>query len=180
MRYLTLILSLVLLSFNGCDLFEDTLSTDIDTELSQAFIINIAEEDNFTYAENEIISVENEPDVKDYIDNIKGYTLNEVYYTITDYAGAGNITFSGSIAISPPESSDALILSSFEDLLISTVADGQKLDFETEEGSIDDAENILLNNDAIKVYLESAFSDAPVSFNLTIYYDVTVKASVMD
>ncbi len=180
MNNIALIMSLLLLSLAGCELFEDALSTEIDTELSQTFSININETDNLSYAEMKTISVADDPDVKDYIDNIKDYTINEVYYTITGYAGAGNITFTGSIAFSAPESAEATPLTVFEDLLIPNVADGEKHDFPIEEGSIEDAENILLNNDAIKLYLEGVFSDAPVTFNLTLYYDVTLKASVLD
>ena len=180
MRYFILILPLVLVSFSSCELFEDTLSTDIDTELSQTFNLSISEQDNLTYAETKIISVEDDPDVRDYIDNIKDYTINEVYYTITGYAGAEDITFSGSVAFSSPESNDATTLVIFDDLLIPTFADGQKHDFATEADSIEVAENILLNYEAIKIYLAGTFSDAPVSFNLTVYYDVTVKASVLD
>jgi hypothetical protein len=182
MKNTTLPILAVLMLLSGCDLLEEKLTTDIDTELYQTFEVNITDEGtNITYSETEIIAAGDDPDLDEYIGNIKNYTVNNVLYSIKNYSGSQQITFTGSIQYSDQTISEGNLLSTFEEFLISSIADdGVKHELPYEDGSLSDAASILKDDNAIRVYLDGVFSEGPVSFELTVYYDVTVEASPLD
>jgi len=177
---LPIIAFVVLLS--GCNLLEENLTTDIDTELYQTFEVNITDEgSNISYSETETIAAGDDPDLDEYIDNIKNYTVKNVFYSVKNYNGNPQITFTGSILYSDQAINEGKVLSGFEEFLISSIADdGVKHELPYENGALANAAGILKENNAIKVYLDGVFSEGPVNFELTIYYDVTVEASVIE
>ena len=72
---------------------------EFDLDLSKSFPVDISEEDPNTINEVFTLDAKSNPDIADYLNDIEEYDIWSIAITITNYEGAENILFSGTLTI---------------------------------------------------------------------------------
>jgi hypothetical protein len=176
LRILPLLLLLVLLF--RCDLIDEIKGLDeidFEIELYASRDVNIEEDDPDTINDTFVISATSNPDVAEYINDITGFEIWDIYIKIPYYKGEDGIQFIGKVNIG-----------------------GYDLDFTEEpyfvpselynsggiyylalnEANLQALNTKLLNEKKLEGSITGKVSGQPVAFTMDFYIDATVYAEI--
>ena len=171
-----LIMSAMLLPLSHCTLFEH----DIDGELSASIPVDESKQDqNIQYSNSMNLSANSDKDIKDNLDKIKGWTVQQISYSITGYNDDPSTSFSGTLGFSRRSANSPTITASVTNLIFDNVSDnGQKYKVNLSETDLAGLAKILDSDQEIKVYWNGTLSQGPVSCSVKVYAKVKIKAKL--
>lgn len=167
--------------FTSCDLFDKADDIDFDTTLEET--IFIAEEGtgtNVAYSETIIIDATSDPDIEEYKDKIKGFTIKKISYQVTNFVGASLSTFSGTVAFGDAALATSTVSATITNLNLQQAStSGTIYELTFNQTDIDKIAALLLDDKAVKIYLNGTLSQTPASCNVNVVLEVTVKADAL-
>lgn len=166
----------VALLFQGCELFDKVDDVSFDAELPLEFVINEAMESDVpvAYSDVAILDALDEPEIAKYKDKIKEIKLNKITYVITNYSAPGTVTFSnGSLNMAGTGT-----LASATAITLMNTPETELTD--TNTAGFNEFANQIIDDKQVTISLDGTFSTTPVSFTLTAYFHVTVKADALE
>lgn len=171
-----LVISAMLIPFSQCTIFEH----DIDGELSASIPVNESKEDqNLQYFNSMILSANSDDEIKDNLDKVKDWTVNQISYSIAGYNGDPSTSFSGSLGFSRRNANTPTITASVSNLIFDDVSDnGQKYKVNVSEADLAEIAKILDSDQEIKVYWNGVLSQGPVNCSVKVYAKVKIKAKL--
>ena len=176
-----IVLGSLTILFTSCDLFDSVDDVDFDATLEQT--INITEESTATdvaYTKTIILDATSDPDINDYKEKIKGFTIKKISYQVTSFTGASLSTFSGNLAFGDASLATSAVAATITNLNLQqafTSATLYELTFN--QADVDKIEALLLDDKAVKIYLTGTLSQTPVICDVNIIVEVSVKADVL-
>lgn len=167
---------LALMFLSGCSLLE----ADFNGEAEAWFTINESkEESNITYNDEMLLDAAEEDDIADNLDKIKDWTVEKVSYAVKNYQGDPAATFSGSMGFSKASGIAPTITVSVSGLNLNSLNDGPRQTLSLTANELATMASWLEDDPKIKVYIQGVLSQGPIFFDLVVYANVKVKASVL-
>lgn len=170
--------------FSSCDLFDKIDDVSFDAKLNQSITVDeTATSANVTYSQSKVIDATSNADIARYQNKIKGYTINKITYTISDYSSSSpnTVTFKdGKLSFSASSSSSSSVLSSIGSLDLKTLStSGTENTLNIDQAGLNTIASVLLDNSEVTLTAAGTLSSTPVKFtvNATVY--VTVKANAL-
>ncbi len=153
------------------------LDWNINGELSTTMEVREAREDvNIHYSSTSMLSADSDDDIKDNLNKIKDWNVNELSYAVRNFEGDPSITFSGEIGFSKIDASSASITASVSDLILSEISDnGKKYVINLSESQFNTMSMWLDEDHGISIYIEGVFSEGPAAFDLKVNIDISVN-----
>ena len=169
--------------FTACDLLNKATDIDFSTTLEQTF--NITEEitgTNVSYSKTLVIDATSDSDIKSYKDKIKGFTINKISYRVISFSGppTSTSTFSGTLAFGDVSTTASTVSATITNLNLKeafTSATIYELTFN--QADVDKIAALLLDDKAVKIYLNGILSQTPVFCDVNVILDVSFKANVL-
>lgn len=177
-----MLLAFMPLAFAGCDLFDKIDEIGFSTTLEDEIVVNISTTaSDVTFENTTTLDALTNPDVAEYADKLKGFSVQKVSYTITNYTGASNIVFDGNLEFYKTGSVNPLVTLAIENINLSTAASAGTV----YELPLSDSDFTLLNNTlnqdkAIKFIAGGTLTSSPVTFTIQFDVEVKVTAEVLD
>lgn len=155
----------------SCDKIEELTTMDLDTEAGIDFEVNIAESDPVIFSTTFSISLAGNPDLQDYIDLIREYTINKVTYQIWNYSSSveNDVLFSGSLKLG----SINILLDKVNLQQMYLMGTTTTLDLSDQE--LKELAKALESNQAVSGSLAGEVTDKPVYFLIYVEFDLTLQ-----
>lgn len=184
-QYLKTIALVVLVSFTtlftSCDLFDKVDDVDFDSTLEQTF--TVTEEGtatNVNYTKTIVLDATDDSDIEAYKDKIKGFTIKKISYQVTSFDGASVSTFSGTLGFGDASLATSTVSATITNLnLQQAYTSGQAFDLTFNQADVDKIEALLMDDKAVKIYLNGVLSQTPVYCTVNVILEVSVKANVL-
>ncbi|MDH4294947.1 MAG: hypothetical protein OEV74_01605 [Cyclobacteriaceae bacterium] len=180
------ILSMVVLGlsttlFSTCDTVKGLDDITFNTTLEAA--IDVSAEGAGTdvpYEDVIILDAATDPDINEYLNKIKGFTIKSIRYRISSYDGPAGAKFSGSLGFGEAFQSASTVAVSITDFDLELAYNsGQLYDLAFSQTDINTIQGLLLNDKAVNIYLEGTLSETPLYCTVTVYLDVDVTADAL-
>lgn len=177
MKKILFIAAVVLIAYS-CSLIEKFTELDIESEMKLSYKIELDETDN-TIDEEDIVSLEDDEDLDEYLDNLEKIQVDSIKLSITEYSGPETCAISGTLSYAKMDGTGG---DSFHELTNFDIkgyfdsAEMYKILYDTDK--IVAFSNLLLEEKSLKVFLKGTATDAPVTFklNVIVYSNITVQA----
>lgn len=179
-------LSLVVLGF--CATFFTTCSTvdalddvNFDGTIDGTINVNAPDEGtNVAYSDVIVLDAKDDPDINQYADKIKSFTIKSIGYQITSYDGPADAKFSGTLAFGGASQSSAAIFAAIADFdFQAAYSSGEIFDLTFNQSDINMIQDFLQNEKAVKFYLDGTLTKTPLYCTVKIYLEVSVKADAL-
>ncbi|MBA4145812.1 MAG: hypothetical protein C0523_08620 [Cytophaga sp.] len=182
-KFSLFLLAISALILPSCSLFDKVDDVNFDVKLYQTMNVSVTTSSSspVTLEQNQILDATTNADIAKYGSKIKGYTINKITYTISDYSSGPNaVTFSNgklSFGAAGASSTVAATITSADLKALST--SGAESQLSIDQAGLATISDLLLKNSEVQVTASGTLSSTPVAFkvNTTIY--VTVKADAL-
>lgn len=168
---------LMALMIFSCDEIKDLADIDFPVTLKKTLPIEVVGTDETTTTI--VLDATDDSEIRRYINNIKGYKVTKLMFAIDGYNAdtEDEIYLDGMVGFSSKSANQPTVTCAVSPLNITHVAGTGDFEISTCTAVINGISSILASDDAVKIYLIGSFSDAPLSFDLTVTADVTVTAN---
>jgi hypothetical protein len=176
LRILSLVLSLLFLF--GCNLIDQIKGLeeiDFDIELVTSVPVDVDEDDPLTINETFTLDATTNKDVADNLNKITEYDVWAVYVTFSNYDGADDIVFSGTLDIGP-FTADFTGDNAVTPSIYADNSGALYLDLNT--AALELLNAALQAGHKLNCSVEGTVSGQPVSFTINIYLSGTVYAEI--
>ena len=154
MRKTIVLLSITLIAgLTSCELF-DSLIPDVDTNYSKTLTVSITQNEGETEAE--LVDATDSDDYEDFKDNIKGYKVNKITYTVTDANIPSDMYFNGSVKCKAYGGSSFVFAGNISKVNIQSVLGSGEIDVEKLQSEIGQVVKWL--KDPAKFYLSATYT----------------------
>ena len=162
-----------------CD--EVTQLADLDFPVTLSESIPVDAQDTQEYTSTIVLDATTDPDIKEYVNNIKSYEVTKLTFAIENYSSSvqGDINFSGYIGFGSKGSNQPAETCPANNIPVTVWATTNKGMFELDNCTMlsNRIGQFLKNENAVKIYMSGTFTDAPVSFDLKVTATVKVTAN---
>lgn len=168
----------LLISMNfSCDEIEKLADIDFTVTLEKTLPVEVTSTDEMTTTV--VLDATTDPDIKEYINNIKGYKITKLLFAIENYQAQteDEIYFDGSLGFSKKTENQATVNCAVSPLNITHVAGTGDFEISTCTAIVNGISAVLTADDAVKIYMTGEFTDQPLNFDLKVTATVTVTAS---
>jgi hypothetical protein len=170
------IVFLMMVFFSGCSLLE----ADFSGEVEAYFAVNESNAgSNISYNEVKVLNATDEEDIRDNLDKVKDWTVEKVTYAIKNYQGDPSTTFSGTLGFSEASGTSPSISTSVSGLNLSSLSNGPRQALGLSGNDLATMASWLDSDPKIKVYLKGNLSQGPIYFDLVVYANLKIKASIL-
>lgn len=173
-------LALILTFFSACSLFEKADDVNFDAELEE--IVTLTEPDageNVAYHNTIVLDATANADINKYQNKISGFTIKKISYQVVSFAGDAS-TFSGTLSFGDETTTTPTVAVTVSNLnLLQAFASGQIFDLPVNQADIDKISSLLKDDKAVKIYLDGTLSAAPITSNILVIMEVSVKADAL-
>ncbi len=168
--------SIVVAAFlSGCSLLEGNFSGEAEVTFG---IYESKAEQNITYSDVRVIDAADDEDIRDNLDKVKDWQVEEISYTIRNYDGDPSATFSGSMGFSRESSTSPTITASVNNLKLNDLNNGAMQKLALSGTDLATMASWLDKDQKIKVYLSGVLSQGPVMFDLVVSAKIKIKAKI--
>ena len=167
---------LILLLFS-CDNGSDIADIDFPVTLPMTLHVSVSNTSEMTTSV--VFDATTNPEIKEYLGNIKGYEITELLFAIENYAAPNEeeIYFNGEIGFSKKTENIASVSCPVSNLPVTNFAGTGDFELSTCSDVLNDISAILTADNAVKVYMTGSFTKAPASFDLKVTVKVKITAS---
>lgn len=173
-------LALISTLFGACSLFDKADDVNFDATLDE--VVTVTEPDageNVAYHQIILLDATTNADIDKYQNKISGFTVKKISYQVVSFTGAAS-TFSGTLSFGDEGTSTPTVVATVSNLnLQQALASGQIFDLPVNQADIDKISSLLKDDKAVKIYLDGTLSTAPISSNILVIMDVSVKADAL-
>ena len=154
---------------------------DIDVELSASIPVDESQQGvDLQYSNSMILNDDSDIDIKDNLDKIKDWSVQEVSYAIMGLNDDPSITFSGSIGFSRRSVISPAITASVSGLIFAYVTDnGKKYKVNLSASDLPVIAKIFDANQEIKVYWCGVLSQGPMSCSVVVHSKIKITAKIL-
>jgi len=182
-KYFLFLLICAALVLPSCSVVDKIDDIDFDVKLYQTISVNETGTSTIpvTYSQSRIIDANSNADIVKYKNNIKGYTITKITYTISDYGPAGSaITFSdGKLSFGAAGASSNVLATIGTIDLKALSTSGAETTLSIDQAGLASISDLLLKNSQVTVTAAGTLSGTPVKFNVNTTVYVTVKANAL-
>lgn len=161
----------------SCDLFDKADDISFSTEFDESISVSNAEG---SYSSSITLDATTDPEVAKYKEKIQNIELNEVTYTVSNYVGPDDATFTGDILFGVAGDIDKLGSVSISGLNLSDAStSGDEMDLNLSQDEVNAVALQLKDDKTVLVTMAGEFSDGPVSFIVTVKVDAKITADAL-
>ncbi|NLJ07763.1 MAG: hypothetical protein GX437_08845 [Sphingobacteriales bacterium] len=125
------------------------------------------------------IDVNSVPELQDYLDVIKDYTIKSVKIEVENFQGQTTCVMNGDIKYSYADQTSGILMTTFTNVdLASLYASGNSYQVTPETGAYDAMSDILLATKKLKIYLNGFTDDVPAQGTIKIIIQTEAKVSI--
>jgi len=173
---INLLLVILTLSIFSCDNDEELSDIDFNTTIVKSLPVSVSTTNEMTASV--LLDATSDAEIGKYVGKITKYEVTELLFAVENYTAPNpdEIYFNGEIGFgnkSQNQSSTACPLSPYN---ITHVANTGDSPISTCNSITDDIADILLVDNAVKIYMDGAYTKAPCSFDLKVTIKVKVTA----
>ena len=174
-RLFLLMLTVAAISYS-CDKLLDFL---IDHTFDYSHPVNLPADGPTDYSDEYTFDATDNQDVADNINNISGYTVNSLKFSIEDFVPDTGIV-SGSFSFYFKNTAGNQIgdvTTKTVDNLFALSASGDKVDIPLTQGTIDAVQNEFGSTNKVTIVVSGTVSEVPVDFIVTVYLAIGINVS---
>jgi len=170
-----IVLAAVGLTF--CDEAIDALDVEFGSDVTASLPVAATNTSESTYTIN--LDATADPEVQRYADKIKGVEVTKLQVAVENYSAgtSDEIYFNGTLGFGTIESSSPSSTCPIQNLNITLAKDDGFFEFNACNDLLEEIGDMLLADNAVKVYLIGSVTKAPVSFELKILATVDITAN---
>ena len=171
----------VTFSMASCDLLDKADDVDFDVVLEDDFEISEESEGtNKTYSQILTLDATSDPDINKYKNKISGFKINKITYIVSQYTGASNSTFSGTLSFGDASSAVATVAVTITNLNLQTAyTSGTEYELLVNQADIDKIGALLKDDKAVKLYLNGSLTATPAFADIKVFLDASVTADAL-
>ena len=165
------------ISFFACDTAEDLTDVEISTTLVKTMPVAVISTDEMTTSI--VLDATSDPEIRKYASKIKKYEITELTFAIENYSAPteAEIYFNGEIGFSQNSQNEASTTCAVSPLPITNFAGNGSFPLSTCDAILDGISDVMVNNNAAKIYLTGSFTKEPVTFDLVVSIKMKVTAN---
>lgn len=173
---LTLFSALLLLTFYSCDNSDESKEVIVNSSLIKSLSVSVPNTNEMTFSV--VLDATTDAEIAKYADKITKYEISELLFAVENYTSpiADEIYFNGDIGFGNKSQSQAVTSCLLSPYNITHVANTGDSPISTCNMKTNEIANILLEDNAIKIYMTGAFTKAPCSFDLKVTIKMKVTA----
>lgn len=177
---IAVVLALTSTLFSACSLFEKADDVNFDATLDETIVVTEPDAgENTTYTKTIVLDATSDPDISKYKNKISGFTIKSITYQVTGFTGNPSI-FSGTLSFGDASASTPTVATTISNLnLQQAFASGQVFTLLINQADIDKISSLLKDDKAVKLFLDGTLSSAPITSNILVTMDVSVKADAL-
>jgi hypothetical protein len=166
--------------FIACDEAKELGKVSIQNTWKKSFDITSQEvKETLNFNDSFTLNIREEDEsLKPFLDRLEKFTVHEVNLYIVDFLGEDNATFNGSFAFAKEGDTEPLLLSSFENIVLSEYTDSDspiKLTLNADQKEA--LEKALKDEDELIISLDGTLTNTPVSFTLKVVIEAQTQYS---
>ncbi len=172
----TVISVLTALFLSSCNLLEGDFSGEVHT----TFIISESSNaGNINYNSVSTVKATDDKDIRDNLDKVKNWSVEEISYQIKNFQGDPDVTFTGSIGFSKKSASSPGIILGVTGINLSSLNNGQKTVVALSSSDLATMASWMDSDHEMKVYFQGVLSQGPVSFDMVVYAKIKITAGLL-
>ena len=175
-RFFLLMLTIATISYSCSELLDFL----IDHTFDYSHPVNLPAGGPTDYSDEYTFDATDNQEVADNINNVSGYTVNSLKFSIEDFLPDTGIV-SGSFSFYFKNSSgsqigDVTTIPTIDNLFALS-ASGDKVDIPLTQGTIDAVQNEFSSTNRVTIVVSGTVSDVPVNFIATVYLAIGINVS---
>jgi hypothetical protein len=161
----------------SCDKAEELTDVSFNTTVATTLTVTGANTNESTYSI--VLDATSDAEIGKYANKIKKYEVTELLIAVNNYSSAttAEIYFNGDLGFGAKNSSQPTATCSISNLNITHVAGTGDFSFNNCNAILSDIGDLLLEDNAVKIYLKGTFDKAPLTFNLKVTAKLRITAN---
>lgn len=167
----------VSVAFMTCDKVEELTDVNFNTTITTTLTVTAVNTNESTHSI--VLDATSDAEIQKYASKIKNYEVTELMVAVQNYssATAAEIYFNGDLGFGTKNSSQPSATCSISNLNITHVAGTGDFVINNCNAILSDIGDLLIADNAMKIYLIGTFTQAPVTFNLKVTAKVKITAN---
>jgi hypothetical protein len=164
-------------SFISCDEASNLADVTFSTELSKTLPVSVVNTDENSYMV--LLDATSDSEIDTYADKIKSFDINKLYIAIENYSAPDDdeYYFNGTLGFSSKSETSASATCNISPLNITHVENTGQFEINNCNDILADVSSMLLDENAVKIYLDGSFTKAPFQFDLVVTVELSVTAN---
>jgi hypothetical protein len=163
--------------FMTCDKVEELTDVNFNTTVTTTLTVTAVNTNESTHSI--VLDAASDAEIQKYASKIKKYEVTELMVAVQNYSSAttAEIYFNGDLGFGAKNSTQPSTECSISNLNITHVAGTGDFALNNCNSILSDIGELLIVDNAVKIYLKGTFSQAPLTFNLKVTAKVKITAN---